>query len=186
MVRTDAERLAGEDRPPLTGWLPGVESPAPSRFRGDAHRSRLVPNRRLREEPMNAFIVELTNKPGELARLTDAIAQKGANITSFAGATAAGSGAVVLVTNDEAGTRRAIADAGFRVREVELVTAQLQHVPGSLAAAAKRLGDAGVNIEAALPTGMTGDRVSVAFATDQPARAREILGASEPAGISVG
>ena len=41
---------------------------------------------------MNAFIVDLTNKPGELARVAEAIAQKGINITSFAGATAADKG----------------------------------------------------------------------------------------------
>jgi hypothetical protein len=135
---------------------------------------------------MNAFIVDLTNKPGELARLTDAIAQKGINITSFAGATAGGMGSVVLTTNDESGTRKAITDAGFRAREIELVMAQLEHMPGSLAAAAKKLADAGINIEAALPTGMAGDKVSVAFATDQPAKARELLGMSEPASVGVG
>jgi hypothetical protein len=135
---------------------------------------------------MNAFIVDLTNKPGELARVADAIAQKGINIEAFAGATAGGSGAVVLVTNDEAGTRSAIADAGCSSREVELVMASLDHVPGSLAAATRKLADAGINIEAAMPTGMGGDKVTVSFATDNPAKAREILGVSAPAGIGIG
>jgi len=135
---------------------------------------------------MHAFIVELTNKPGELARVTEAIAQKGINIEGFAGATAGGAGAVVIVTNDEAGTRRALSDAGTRAREIELVMASLDHVPGSLAAATRKLADAGINIEAAMPTGMTGDKVTVSFATDNPAKAREILGASQPAGIGVG
>ena len=135
---------------------------------------------------MNAFIVELTNKPGELARVTEAIAQKGINIEGFAGATAGGAGTVIIVTNDEAGTRRALSDAGCTSHEVELVTASLDHVPGSLAAATRKLADAGINIEAAMPTGMTGDKVTVSFATDNPAKAREILGASQPAGIGVG
>jgi len=135
---------------------------------------------------MNAFIVELTNKPGELARLTEAIAQKGINIEGFAGATASGAGTVIIVTNDEAGTRRALSDAGCTSHEVELVTASLDHVPGSLATAARKLADAGINIEAAMPTGMAGDKVTVSFATDNPAKAREILGASQPAGIGIG
>jgi hypothetical protein len=135
---------------------------------------------------MNAFIVDLMNKPGELARLTEAIAQKGINITGFAGATAGGAGTVVLVTNDEAGTRNALSEKGFRAREMELVMASLANTPGSLAAAAKKLGDAGINVEAALPTGMSGDNVSIAFATDQPAKARELLGAAQPTGIGVG
>ena len=135
---------------------------------------------------MNAFIVALMNKPGELARLAEAIAQKGINITGFAGATAGGAGTVVLVTNDEAGTRNAISEKGFRAREVELVMASLENTPGSLAAAAKKLADAGINIEAALPTGMSGENFSIAFATDNPAKARELLGAAAPTGIGVG
>jgi hypothetical protein len=135
---------------------------------------------------MNAFIVDLMNKPGELARLAETIAQKGINITGFAGATAGGAGTVVLVTNDEAGTRSAMSEEGFRAREVELVMASLENKPGSLAAAAKKLADAGINVEAALPTGMSGENVSIAFATDQPAKARELLGAAAPTGIGVG
>jgi hypothetical protein len=135
---------------------------------------------------MNAFIVDLMNKPGELARLAETIAQKGINITGFAGATAGDAGTVVVVTNDEAGTRSAINEKGFRAREVELVMASLENKPGSLAAAAKKLADAGINVEAALPTGMSGENVSIAFATDQPAKARELLGAAAPTGIGVG
>jgi hypothetical protein len=120
--------------------------------------------------------VELKNKPGELARATEAIAQKGINILGFTGATCGDSGSIVLLTNDEAGTKRALGDAGFKPREVELVVASLANQPGSLAKIARRLADAGVNIEAALPTGMEGGNVSVAFATDNPAKARQVIG----------
>jgi len=135
---------------------------------------------------MIAFIVDMQDQPGELARVTEAIAQKGINITAFSGATAGGRGAAMLVTNDEEGTRRALADAGCQVMESELVTAALEHRPGSLAAAARKLADAGINISGALPIGMSDGKVSIAFATDQPAKARELIGSAEPAGIGVG
>jgi hypothetical protein len=135
---------------------------------------------------MIAFIVELHDKPGELARVTEAIAQKGINITAFSGATAGGRGGVMIATNDEEGTRRALADAGCQVTEAELVTTALEHKPGSLAAAARRLADAGINISGALPVGMSEGKVSIAFATDQPAKARELIGSAETAGIGVG
>ena len=125
---------------------------------------------------MNAFIVELENKPGELARVTEAIAQKGINILGFTGATCGDSGSIVLLTNDEAATRSALAGAGCPTREVELVVASLGHTPGTLAAVARKLADAGVNIVAALPTGMDGGNISIAFATDNPTRAREAIG----------
>jgi hypothetical protein len=129
---------------------------------------------------VNAFIVELTNKSGELARITEAIAQKGIDLTGFAGATSGDRGSVVLLTNDEAGTRRALSDARATVREVEIVPASLENKPGSLAAAARRLADAGVNIDAAMPIGMNGDKVTVAFATSDPAKARIALGEAVP------
>ena len=132
---------------------------------------------------MNAFIVELKNKAGELARVTETIAEKGIDITGFAGATSGDSGSVVLITNDEAGTRKALQDARATVREIEIVSAPLDNRPGSLAKAARRLADAGVNIEAAMPIGMSGDKVTVAFATSDPAKARTALAEAVAGGI---
>ena len=63
------------------------------------------------------------------------------------------------------------------------MTTTLEHNPGSLAKAARKLADAGVNIEAALTTAMSGGNVTLAFATDQPAKARGVLGATEPVGV---
>lgn len=134
---------------------------------------------------MNVFIVDLKNEPGSLASLAEAIAAKGINIEAFTGATCGGSGSVAIATNDEDGTRKALSEKGFRAREVELVSASIEHKPGTLAAAARKLADGGVNIEAAFPMGMSEGKVTLAFATDQPAKARTILGSATPAGIGV-
>ncbi|HYM84824.1 MAG TPA: ACT domain-containing protein [Candidatus Dormibacteraeota bacterium] len=125
---------------------------------------------------MNAFIVTLPDRPGALASVTEALAHKGINITGFSGATCGDSGTICILTNDESGTREALRDSRWKARERELVVASLADRPGSLAEAARRLADAGVNIEAAVPTGMSGGNISVAFATDQPDKARKALG----------
>jgi hypothetical protein len=124
---------------------------------------------------MNAFIVSLDNKPGSLAEVTEALATKGIDITSFGGVVCGGDGTLALLTNDEAGTRRALADGRFRVHEVEVVSARVENRPGGLAAIARKLADAGVNIEAAIPTAMA----TIAIATDDPARARSLIGTPE-------
>jgi hypothetical protein len=124
---------------------------------------------------VNAFIVDLKNKPSELAKVAEAIAQKGIDITGFSGATCGDSGAIALVTNDEATTRRVLTDGHWTFRAIELVEASLANKPGTLADVASRLGKAGVNIEAAIPTGMAGNNVHIAFATDNPAKAKEAL-----------
>jgi hypothetical protein len=124
---------------------------------------------------MNAFIVDLKNKPGEFAKVAESIAEKGIDITAFSGATCGDSGSVVLLTSDEAGTRRALSDGQWKHRPVELVTVALADQPGTLAQATRRLANAGVNIEAAVPTGMSGGNVHIAFATDNPAKAKDAL-----------
>jgi hypothetical protein len=124
---------------------------------------------------MNAFLVELENKPGELARITEAIAAKGIDITGVTGSTCGSGGSVALTTDDEAKTRTALQDARCSFREMEVTTAAIASAPGSLAKVTRRLADAGVNIEAVMPIGMHGDEVSVAFVTSDPAKARSIL-----------
>lgn len=125
---------------------------------------------------MNAFIVEGENKPGELARIAEAIANRGINITSASLGSCGDRGTVAIISNDEGGTRSALSGAGLTFREIEVVPAALEDKPGSLAMAARRLADAGVNIEAIIPTGMSGNRVTIAFACDKPDAARTALG----------
>ncbi len=125
---------------------------------------------------MNAFIVDLKNKPGELAKVAEAIAAKGIDLRGVTGATCGDSGTVTLITNDEAGTTRALTEGQWKFRPIELVTAAIVDRPGSFAQATRSLANAGLNIEAALPIGMSGGKIQVAFATDNPVKAREALG----------
>jgi hypothetical protein len=131
---------------------------------------------------MNAFIIELQDRPGALADIADAIAEKGINIAGIAGATGGGGGAIALVTNDEAGTRSVLDASGIRYRQVALATASLEDKPGVLAEASRKLANAGVNIEAIIPTGMQAGRITIAFGVDNIEAAKSAL--SQYAGVS--
>src|SRR3972149_1241923 len=69
--------------------------------------------------------------------------------------------------------RALLAGRGLPPREVELGACPLEDKPGPLAGATRKLADAGINIEACLPTGMSGSQGSVAFAMSEPAPAGE-------------
>ena len=125
---------------------------------------------------MHAFLVELPNKPGALADIAEALGKKGINIENIAGAACGDSGRVAIMTTDEAGTRAAIAGAGLKSQELETTEVSLAHQPGSLGQAARRLADAGINVEAIVPSGMSGGQVTVSFVTSNPAKTKEILG----------
>ena len=124
---------------------------------------------------MDAFLIDLPNKPGELARITEAIAAKGVNITGLAGASCGESGRVAITTADPAMTRQALGDAKCSFKVFEVTETALADKPGTVATACRRLADKGVNIEAIMPLGMSGSNIQVGFITNDPARAREAL-----------
>jgi hypothetical protein len=125
---------------------------------------------------MNAFIVEAKNQPGELARVAGALGDRGVNITTGAAIGIGSGGGFGFLTNDEAGARNALQKAGIQFREVEVVPTSLDDEPGALAEVAKRLADAGVNIEFIIPTGMSGGKVHVAVGTNNAQTARSAMG----------
>jgi hypothetical protein len=133
---------------------------------------------------MNAFIVDLKNQPGQVAKVAHDLGSAGINITGFAGTACGDGGTVALLTDDELATRRAMSQGQWKFREVELVTASLADKPGTLADLTQALAEAGLNIEAALPIGMVGTNVHVAFATDDPVKARAVLEHQPLAGAS--
>jgi len=124
---------------------------------------------------MNVFLVDLENKPGSLATIAEALGAKGVNITGVAGASCGDSGRAAIMTADDAAARTVFQTMKAPFKEFEATEVPLAHTPGSLGKAARRLSDAGVNIEAILPTGMAGNNINVAFVTNNPAKAKEIL-----------
>ena len=125
---------------------------------------------------MQWFIVEAGNKPGELARHVSAIAQRGVNLANVICLGIGDRGGAAFYATDEGGVRSALNEAGIAFREVSVITAKLQDKPGALADAAKRLGDAGVNIELIAPMGNDAKTHTVAFGVDKVDEASKALG----------
>jgi len=125
---------------------------------------------------MQAFIVDLPNRPGSLASVCEALGARGINISAAAGATAGETGSLAFTADDHAGARDVLDARGWTYREVDTVVAALEDRPGSLGAVARRMADAGVNLETVFVTGMRGDKVTFAFGVSDAAAARAALG----------
>jgi hypothetical protein len=125
---------------------------------------------------MNAFIVEGKNQPGELARVAGILGDRGINITSGAVLGVSSTGVFGFLTNDEAGAKSALEGAGIMCREVAVIPVSVEDAPGGLAGIARRLGDAGVNIELVIPTGMSGGKMTLAVGVDNVEKARTAIG----------
>ncbi len=106
----------------------------------------------------------------------EALAAGGINIGGTAGAAAGATGSFAFTADNEAGARGVLDAHGSIYREVGLVVAALEHRPGTLAAATRRIADAGVNVETMFAIGMDGDKVLIAFGVSDVSAARAALG----------
>jgi len=125
---------------------------------------------------VNAFIVEAKNKPGILAEVSKAIADKGVNVVSGSVSGLGETGGFAFISNDETSTRSALRETNLKFREVEVMPISVSDEPGALAKIAKKLGDAGVNVELLLPTGMSGNKMTLALGVDKIDAARKAIG----------
>jgi hypothetical protein len=80
-----------------------------------------------------------------------------------------------MTTADDDTTRAVLEEGGYTFIEGESILAEVDDRPGGMAALARRLADAGVNIYGHLFLGRWGDRAMFAFVVDQPEVARPIL-----------
>ncbi len=124
---------------------------------------------------MQAFILDLENRPGSWADVAEKIAQRGVNILGY-GLTADDKGYVGLVGSDESATRDALEEVRCKYREVQILPVTLEHVPGTAAKLARTLAKAGINIELFMPTGESGGQTVFALGVDRIEEARRILG----------
>ena len=77
----------------------------------------------------HAFLIELEDKPGALADITEAIAAKGVNITSVSGATCGEKGRIALETEDNAQTRAALTELQLTFEQKEITSTTMKNVP---------------------------------------------------------
>jgi hypothetical protein len=123
---------------------------------------------------MQAFIVESANKPGELARIASAIAQRGINLYVFSLGLGPRGGSAFLAT-DEAGVKNALTGAGIEYREIPVLAISLEDQPGTAAATAQKLADAGVNIELFAPVQSSEGKVTIVLGVDKIEDAQKLL-----------
>jgi hypothetical protein len=125
---------------------------------------------------MNGYLISTTDRPGLAADLFGAAAARGVNVFPAYGLADGKTGIICVGSDDEAGLKQAIADAGLTATSIELVTTELDNKPGTGAALFKRLAEAGVSLLVAVPIGMSTERVELALGATDAAALRRALG----------
>jgi hypothetical protein len=124
------------------------------------------------------FIVNLRDRPGQLAAATKALADAGVNLWGSAASTARGKGTVGFVVKDKdtAKARRALKKAKISASERKTIEVRLSDKPGSLSRVAERLGKKKVNISSAYVLAPGRGKVTVAFGVKDARAAKKALG----------
>ena len=125
---------------------------------------------------MNVYLITVEDRSGVLARLFDAAARRHVNVAPAYGLSDGMRGLIALGSDDDAGLQAAIADAGYTATAIELVVIELENRPGTGAEVTRRLAEAGVDLQIAVPVGMSGDRVQMGFGARDSALLRRALG----------
>ena len=126
---------------------------------------------------MNAYLITVDDRPGQIARVFEAAAARGVNIAPAYGLANGTTGLIALGSDDEAGLRAAIADVGFTATAIEMIVVELENRPGTGAEVMRKLADAGVDLQLAVPVGMNGDLLQVGFGATDAGLLRRTLGA---------
>ena len=98
---------------------------------------------------MKDLAIALDNRPGALADMGEALGKAGVSVEGGGAWVVDGKGVAHFLFKDGGAARKALEANGIRVlAEREVVVQRLkQAVPGQLGQLARRMGDAGVNIE---------------------------------------
>jgi len=124
---------------------------------------------------MRDCAIQLTNHPGDLARVAQALARRGVNIKALAGVTIGGAAQARILPDDIVAARAALEAANIKFTDGEVHVGLLENKAGILADVTGRLGEEGINLEAVYTTGITDDLVELAIVSDNPKKAKKIL-----------
>lgn len=119
----------------------------------------------------------LESKAGVLAKICQALAGAGVNITAICAAETAGRGKIRMVVSDPARAKEALKSAKLRCGEEAALLLTLEDRPGALARVAEKLATAKINIKCAYATtGGMGGSTTVVLSVANADKAAAVLG----------
>lgn len=119
--------------------------------------------------------VDLPDRPGELGKILEILASEKINIDAMSANSGAGHSYVSLITDQPIAARQSLSKAGYDCAQRTVIIVSLTDTPGALAALARKLGAAGVDIQSVVQLETMGDRVQLAIGVDNLDAARALV-----------
>src|SRR5437879_10524826 len=124
---------------------------------------------------MKEFKVFVADKPGELARVTEALSGAAVNIRAIASEAKHDNSFLRVVTSDVQTTEKALSTAGLKYDLNDILDLELLDRPGELAKVARRLARAGINVHSIYILASKNGRTEIALVVDNTERAKATL-----------
>ena len=121
------------------------------------------------------FTVSLAHRPGELARVLEAMNKAGVNVLGFCGWGENDAARLRLVADDDRKARKALADGRFTAAEAQVVCVSGASGKGAGAKLTIRLAKASANIEHAYATTSGSGESTAVFKVPDPQGALSLL-----------
>jgi hypothetical protein len=124
---------------------------------------------------MKQFSIEIKNRVGELAKVTELMAEHAINIVAIASEGTGSKPMVRVVTEDQASTRKALSRSGRDFSEQDIIVVKMMDRPGELAKMARRLAREGINVVSIYIFGKARGMTEIALAVDDYKKAKTVL-----------
>jgi hypothetical protein len=119
--------------------------------------------------------IEVPDRPGELGKLAAILGAAKINIEAISGESAGGRSYVSLIVSQPVQAREALMKSGYVCTNRTVLVVRLDDKPGALAALAKKLGDAGVDVVSLIHLGTVGGQAQIALGVDNLEKARSLV-----------
>jgi hypothetical protein len=121
------------------------------------------------------FLIEIENRPGSLATVSQALGISGVNIRSLTIDRIGNQGFIRVIVDDDKRTEKALDEKGFMYTVNNVIVKHLKDRPGELARVAQMLSTNNVNIEAVYMVGKNNGLTQLVFALDNIERGQQLL-----------
>lgn len=125
---------------------------------------------------VNQIAVFLENRTGRLLSLSKALSDSGIDLVSLNIADTSDFGIVRMITSNNEKAAKALKEAGFVVKQTELVSIEVDDTPGGLTKVLEALGDSDIDIEYLYSYAKSNSsKASILFKTSDIDKANKIL-----------
>lgn len=121
--------------------------------------------------PVKLLSFTLPNKIGQLAAVTELLGQGNVNITSLRAAESGTHAEFVLAMKNVGKAKKALTPLGVEMKETDALCIEMPNKAGRFQKVARKLADAGVNIQATWGTAFTGKTASCIVVTSDDKKA---------------